>query len=290
MSKEERAASRARADALIAEGKHQSPCACYYHRLCQGATKDFIDVMVDGKYGFLKPGKPIYPEFQDHLHVVPDIQPLSNVRSMILGQDYGLTPAGVWVQQDRRDGQYQVIQEFVSEHLGAVNFGEQIARISKHDYPGVSMDGVGDPSGTTDSSTDERTPIDVVTAAGVVTRPAPTNDFTRRREAVAKLLTKLTMLGRPMLVISSQCKFLRKAMNGMYCFEKLKVSSDDRYREYPLKNEYSHVAEALQYAAVGAGEDLSILSNQSDSDEGDSDTIVVKLAGGGFRIIRPGRR
>jgi hypothetical protein len=273
------------ADARIANGEHQKPCVCYYNRLCQGALPDFINVMVDGNYGFLKPGKPIYPEFQDAIHVSKEpLNVLPNVRKLLVGQDYGLTPAATFVQQDPRDGQYQVIREFVSEHLGAVRFGEELARICKTEFPGKIIEGWGDPSGTTDSSTDERTPIDVVSNAGVVTTPAPTNDFMRRREAVAKLLTKLTMLGRPAMVISPTCKWLRKAMNGAYCYEKLKISSDERFRDAPLKNEYSHVAESLQYAAVGAGEDLSVIASEDPEDE--HYVIVTKMAGGRRRVNR----
>jgi hypothetical protein len=283
MTPERRAASRAAADERINKGEHQSPCVCYYPVLCQGATPDFISVMVDGNYGFLKPGKPIYPEFQDAVHVSKE--PISvhpKVRKLLFGQDYGLTPAGVWVQQDPVDGQYQVVDEFVSERLGARNFGIEAAKICKTEFRGKAIEGWGDPAGEAGSSVDEHeTPINVVTACGIQTSAAPTNDPVRRREAVAKLLTTLTMLGRPALVISPKCKWLRKAMNGAYCYERLKVSSGDRYRDYPLKNEYSHVAEALQYAMVGAGEDLSVIA--SEDPDGMDYVITTKLAGGGTR-------
>jgi hypothetical protein len=148
-----------------------------------------------------------------------------------------------------------VIKEFVSEHLGAVRFGQEQAHICKQDFKTVhEFEGWGDPSGNTDSSTDEKTPIDVVNAAGVPMQGTYTNDFTIRREAVAGLLTKLTVLGRPALVISPECRVLRKGMAGGYCMKRLQVAGDERFEEKPLKNHYSHVCEALQYAAVGAGE------------------------------------
>jgi hypothetical protein len=73
-------------------------------------------------------------------------------------------------------------------------------------------------------------------------------------------------------------------MNGAYCYERLKVSGADRFRDSPLKNEYSHVAEALQYAMVGAGEDLSIIA--SEDPDVDDLVIVTKLAGGGTRTSK----
>jgi hypothetical protein len=286
MSDEAKAESRAGADRKIAAGVHQRPCVCYYPVLCQGATPDFINVMVDGNYGFLKPGKPIYPEYQDAIHTAKEPIPiLASARKILCGQDYGLTPAGVWVQQDPADGQYQVVDEFVSERLGAVYFGEELARIAKTEFRGKAIEGWGDPAGMAGSSVDEHlTPILVVSNAGVQTTAAPTNDPTKRREAVAKLLTRLTMLGRPALVVSPKCRTLRKAMNGAYCYERLKVSGADRFRDSPLKNEYSHVAEALQYAMVGAGEDLSIIA--SEDPDVDDLVIVTKLAGGGTRTSK----
>ena len=245
----------------IRRGEHESPCVCYYVVLAHGAKPDFVRVMRDGEYGFVQHGKPIYPEFQDSIHVAKEeIKLLPNCKKLLIGNDYGLTPAAVWVQQDPADGQYQVIKEFVSEHLGAVRFGEEQSRICKQDFKTVKeFEGWGDPSGNTDSSTDEKTPIDVVNAAGVPMQGTYTNDFTIRREAVAGLLTKLTMLGRPMLVISPACKILRKGMAGGYCMRRLQVTGDERFEEKPLKNHYSHVCEALQYAALGAGEGYKVL-------------------------------
>lgn len=255
--------ARKEADEKIKRGEHMAPCQCYYEgKIIPGAPQDFINVMVDGNYGFMKMGKPIYPEFNDDVHVTKEpIKLLGNVRLLRVGQDYGLTPAAVWVQQDPADGQYQVIREYVSERMGAVTFGKEIARISKTEFKDVEVfEGWGDPAGNTGLPDDENTTvIDIITAQGLETNAAPTNEFTLRREAVAGLLGRLTVRGRPALVISPNCKWLRKAMNGAYCFERLQVKGDERFRDHPLKNEYSHVAEALQYAMVGAGEDRRAL-------------------------------
>lgn len=265
---------------------HLSPCACYYQRLVRGKAKDWIKVNADGEYGFVQEGMPIYPEFQDDMHVAKEpLSLLPGVRVLVIGQDYGLTPAAVWVQQDLRDGQYQVLRELVSTHLGAVRFGELMREISVKEFLSQSRKlafrGWGDPSGDTDSSTDERTPIDVVTAAGVPTSGAPTNDFMLRREAVARKLTRLTVLGRPGLVIDRSCVTLRKAMSGAYCYERLEVSGPDRYRNVPLKNRYSHVAEALQYALVGEGEGYAVL------DDGAPEVRRAVLASGEVVEFRP---
>ena len=60
--------------------------------------------------------------------------------------------------------------------------------------------------------------------------------------------------GEPGLIIHPNCKMLRKAMSGGYNYRRLQVSGEERYRDVPDKNIYSHVAEAGQYMLVGAGE------------------------------------
>ena len=53
--------------------------------------------------------------------------------------------------------------------------------------------------------------------------PAPSNDFTLRREAVATPLSRLVD-GEPGLLISPTCTSLRKAMGGGYCYKRIQVS------------------------------------------------------------------
>ena len=60
--------------------------------------------------------------------------------------------------------------------------------------------------------------------------------------------------GEAMLQIGPKCHKLRKAMMGGYHYRRIQVTGDERYQDSPNKNEWSHVAEALQYAMLGAGE------------------------------------
>ncbi len=227
--------------------------AGYYARLCSGKDQDWVNVYVRGQYGFVKDGRPVYPEFNDAVHVGPVT--LLEGETLYLGMDFGLTPAAVLAQRDPRDGQWQFFDELVSDSLGAVSFSRELARIIKTKYAGRPVRGWGDPAGAQRSQVDERTPFDVVQAAGLPVDPAPTNDFMLRREAVAGLLTRLTVLARPAIVIDPACRVLRKGMAGAYVFKRIQVSGDERYRDVPEKSSASHVAEAAQYLCVGEGED-----------------------------------
>jgi hypothetical protein len=138
--------------------------------------------------------------------------------------------------------------------MGAKRFSELLRHALAERYPGHSLAmAIGDPAGDTRAQTDEITPFQILRAAGVPATPAPTNDFIKRRESVAGALSRL-IDGEPGLIIHPNCKMLRKAMSGGYNYRRLQVSGEERYRDVPDKNMYSHVAEAGQYMLVGAGE------------------------------------
>lgn len=81
---------------------------------------------------------------------------------------------------------------------------------------------------------------------GIQARPARTNSYEARRDAVAKLLMARPD-GNPAILISSACKYLRKGMRGKYMYKRVQVSGEARYKDEPDKNIYSHISEGLQY-------------------------------------------
>ena len=239
----------------------------YYERMMAGADPAWIDVYVHGKYGFVQDGKPIYPEYNDHIHTLeeepPILKPMPGRPGQILvGVDYGLTPAAV-IGQQAADGQLIIHDELVTEDMGAVRFGELLAAKLRQEWPGYELSGWDDPAGEQRVQTDEATPNRIMRDKGVPLTPAYTNDFTIRREAVAGMLTRLTMSGQPSLVISPKCRVLRKAMAGQYRYRRLQVTGQDKYADKPDKNEFSHVAEALQYLCVGIGEGRTVLASSA---------------------------
>ena len=57
--------------------------------------------------------------------------------------------------------------------------------------------------------------------------------------------------GQPAFLLDPSCKLLRQGMNGAYHFAKVRAT-EEQYQDRPEKNVASHVAEALQYLALGA--------------------------------------
>ena len=233
--------------------------AGYYQRLMQGHDQAWIDVYVHGKYGYVQEGKPIYPEYNDHIHST--LEPIARVAGTIyVGIDFGLTPAAVFGQLTK-GGQWQILDELVTEDMGSVNFAKLLSRKLRDDFAGATLRIFGDPAGEQRSQVDERTPFKVLNAAGIPASKAPTNDFTIRREAAVAPMMRLTMSGQPGFVLGPNCKTLRKACAGGYKYRRLQVGGEERYQDEPDKNQYSHVAEALQYMMVGAGEGRQVIKS-----------------------------
>jgi hypothetical protein len=227
--------------------------AGYYQRQLAGQSHDWIQIYLANEPGFVIDGRPVYPEFFDSVHVAP--QPLAPVINapVIIGLDFGLTPAAVFCQRTAR-GQWLVLAELVSEDMGVTRFAELLAAHIAARFPGVECVAWGDPAGAARSPTDERTCLEIVrTVAKIRCLAAPTNNFTPRREAVAAPLGRLVD-GKPGLLLSPACKVLRKGFAGGYHYRRVKVTGDERYHDMPDKNAFSHPHDALQYALSGGGE------------------------------------
>jgi hypothetical protein len=57
-----------------------------------GKTKAWIDAFIHGKYSFVADGKPVYPEYNDEVHVAKTELEWRAGLPLYLGMDFGLTP------------------------------------------------------------------------------------------------------------------------------------------------------------------------------------------------------
>ena len=227
--------------------------AGYYARAKAGKTSDWVNVYVHGQYGFVMEGKPLYPEYNDSTHC-QEFNLITGLPVRI-GLDFGLTPAALFAQRTTM-GQWRWSSELVTESTGIYRFAELIkAHLADH-YPGFTVAQItGDPSGDTRSPSDkhERSTFQILAAQGVMAKPANSNDPVKRREAVARPLTRM-IDGEPGLLIHPGCKVARKGMMGGYHYRRMQVSTDERYDDKPVKNIYSHICDAGQYLHLGGGE------------------------------------
>jgi len=81
---------------------------------------------------------------------------------------------------------------------------------------------------------------------GIKSRPARTNSFEARKDAVSNLLISF-IDNEPSILISPKIRYLRKGLRGKYAYKRIQVSGAARYKDEPDKNIYSHISEAFQY-------------------------------------------
>lgn len=221
----------------------------YYERQLAGKTEEWINVFVLGNYGTTSTGKPVYPEWNDRKHVAEsEIVPTRGL-PVVLGWDFGLTPACI-VGQITPRGRLLVIDELVSEDMGVRQFANDVVKpLLVNKYDGFKIVSTGDPSGEIRVATDTQTCFGELAAAGIPSTPADTNDFIPRRESVAFYLTKMSD-GETAFLLSPTCQILRRGFNGKYQLERLKTSGPARYKDRPKKDEFSHPHDALQYLCM----------------------------------------
>ena len=225
----------------------------YYMLRKEGKSKDHIRIYYCNQYGFTAEGKPVHPEFTDATHTAHDpIFPVPG-RVIYIGIDFGLTPAAIFGQK-LVDGRWIVFDEVVSEHMGIARFAEMLLPVMQGKYKGFTFEIYGDPAGTEEAQTDEKTPFQILASNGIKAEPAwRNNDITLRREALRTPLLRL-IDGKPGFLLSPTCEILRHGLKGGFYYRRVQVSGTERFHQIPEKNAYSHPVEACEYMALGAGE------------------------------------
>ena len=224
----------------------------YYLRQISGKQPNWIKSYILGQYADNMDGKPIYPQFNDELHVGET--KVINGLPVYVGIDFGLTPA-VAIGQLTPRGTVNILDEIVSEDMGIKQFAEGLLLpLLKTKYRDCSWNIFGDPAGVKRSDTDERTVFDELRGLGLYARPTSSNSPQARWEAVRYWLNRMTD-GKPAFQLNPECKMLRKGFNGGYRFKRLAVSGE-RYADKADKNMYSHVADACQYMFQGISEEV----------------------------------
>jgi len=229
----------------------------YYENMIRGKTKSWIDVYVLNRLGTVEDGKSVYQGFLERTHVAKGVLEPAEGLEIIIGIDFGLTPAAVFAQR-LGSGRWLVLRELVAQDMGAIRFAEQLRVTIARYYGEHEYKIFGDPSGDFRAQTDESTPFDILRGAGIRALPAPTNDPVIRIESVNSILSRMVDGEPGFLVDQKNCPVLKSGFLGGYHYRRLQISGE-KYDDRPHKNKFSHVHDALQYAVVGAGEGRSIV-------------------------------
>ena len=226
----------------------------YYRRMMVGADESWCRANVHGEYSHVTEGKAVYHNFRERSHVARE--PLQAIPGLplLVGADLGRTPAAV-IGQRLANSRWLILAEVVMDDAGMVRFGQALTAFVRQNYPDHKVAGMWiDPAGTARGH-DDKSDLDILNeVTGWRVRPAaPNNDWTMRLEAVLGMFNRMVD-GDSGVLTSPSCGELRKACRGGYQYKLLKTSTGLAYDERPLKNGHSHIGEALQYLALGAGE------------------------------------
>ena len=225
----------------------------YYRNQIGGKTEQWLRVYVEGRYGVVLSGRPVYPEYRDDLHLSDKPMHADKSLPLLLGWDFGLTPACI-VGQITPRGQLRLLAELVAERMGLKQFAHDVVLpFLTTRLPGLTVGvSTADPSGVAGAQTDMESCITVLNNLGLQTSAASTNNLEPRLQSVRDFLINL-IDGQPALVLSKSCPVLRRGFNGGYKYERVKVAgTEDRFRDKPVKNSYSHPHDALQYLCMAA--------------------------------------
>jgi hypothetical protein len=221
----------------------------YYFRQLVGKKRNWIRAQLMGQYATVATGKAVYEDsYNDEIHC-QKIEPVKGL-PIIVGQDYGRTPASALCQMTRR-GQFRIFDEVVATGMGARVFARDVLKpYLAQNYRDFQIIIIGDPSGNDKRDNEEVTCFQIFAEEGLLVAPALTNEPLARIEALSKPMMQM-IDGQPGFLISPKATMIRKGLNGGYCYDRVNVGGE-RYRDVPSKNKYSHPVEAAQYAALHA--------------------------------------
>jgi hypothetical protein len=222
----------------------------YFERFVRSNSPDWCKRYVHAQFGDDPSGTAVFREsFKSSFHVVDELAPIPGY-PLIVGQDFGRDPCSVICQLDHK-GRLLILEEVVAEDIGLELHIERSLRpaLMKDRYLGRPIVVVGDPAGKAKSTSYEETSFDLVKRMGLNAYPAPTNDIDRRLRAVEAFLLAQRDGGPALMVDRDGCPELVRALSGGYRYAKTRSGIR---KPNPDKNQYSHIADALQYAALAA--------------------------------------
>ncbi len=200
-------------------------------------------------------GKPVYNDFNKNLHVVRGIIDPEPGIPLLLGWDFGLTPACIIAQLVGR--QLRVLNELIETNGGITKLAPEVWSLLKTQFFPWTTDADNkifsyiDPAGFQRNQVDERTCAQAMREAGFrKLYPGPV-DWESRKQAVEKFLTSMSR-GQPSMIVSADgCPLLIEGFTGGYQYPAKNIEIEPT-KIRPLKNKFSHPHDGFQYLAHGA--------------------------------------
>lgn len=198
-------------------------------------------------------GQPVYADFNRTLHVSSSkLVPEPGI-PLLLGWDFGLTPACILAQLVGK--QLRIYKEFIETNGSISKLAPVVMNHLNINYQNWMHDdklySFIDPAGLQRKDTDETTCAGVLRKLGFRdVRPGPVN-WEPRRKAVDDFLTKTYGDGPAFIIDEGGCPILIEGFAGGYRYPE-KALEVEPMSIRPVKDKYSHPHDALQYLCAGA--------------------------------------
>lgn len=220
--------------------------AGYYNKLLERLSPDLARRFIRGEVVPMYPGVRVFPECFDQIHFENFLDPLPGVE-LAIGFDFGNTPVAL-ISQVLPSGRWIILDTVQLWNAGVVRLATELKTVlNQHRYQGFKWHCWGDPSGNTPSQTDEKTCFQILGAEGFAVSPGAVS-FTARREAVAQRFQRSIDGKAGVLIDRNRNPTLTEGLLGGYRYPQ---APDGQIGTKPIKNEFSHVADAMQYIATG---------------------------------------
>lgn len=233
---------------------------------------DFIQTRLLCRYGRAGGGgKRVFNNFDKAIHVSEEpITPLKMTNTMISFDTSGIHPCALFWQFVR--GEWMITDGIYGEEMGLEEFVDDVMTpLLTLRYPGCNVLCVCDPANARNSHT-AQTPVDLLIERGFPAITATTNQFKARLQASEALLNRRDS-GR--VIISSHITMLIDALDGGYQYKRLQTTGINIiFSTRPMKNKYSHWADAFQYGS------LQIMDNTVDDEK---QAAAKRLANASYR-------
>ena len=228
----------------------------YYDKLVSGKTDEWLNVYLKCKFGTDAAGLPVYrSSFNRAMHVAhAEYSPLrSPAYPIVIGMDNGLTAAAALLQPNVRGRLILMDEAFVPDGttMGVERFLDNLLiPLLRRQYYGCQFIFSLDPACYERQQRDEATIAQAVQQRDphFIVKKAVTNDPEKRLGAVEGLLVR-QVDGTGYIQINPHCSHSIQAFEWGYKYPARRDGSPN-LETNPVKNFYSHISDAIQYACL----------------------------------------
>jgi hypothetical protein len=229
-----------------------------YLELTAGRTRSEVKRDLGNKVVPMQKGKPRYPDFDRDWHVAKEEIPSSPEHPIILGFDFGGSPACIFEQ--KIDGRWYTLDELNGDNEGADEFAPRVLAKLNERFPFYREKGLiawGDPQGAwgaSNSMKKENTSFAIFGSYGIAIKAPADKDQPELRLNTGRRLIKDTVNRGPKILIDPRCVRLIAALDGGCTMKETRINGGLEVSTEIVKDKHSHPVEAWEYPKWGGGE------------------------------------